>query len=470
MNIVIKHILLFLLLWLLLLGVWRPLSSVASFGFDAQNLMLWEYSTRQGMLPFRDVFYPYGLLPYFQPISTLLRIIYLALPAVYLTLIYFSLTSIMGRGWKTNLALLLLTLFILRTAGFDTFTRYGGALTVGLLAASHLRKKWGALLLGLLTGLLFSGLFDQGIYAGLLIAILLIIQLVDKTLSIKELPLLMAKFSSGLLLGMAPFFWFILKYSLLTEFVSFLSYLRDVSIFAKTPFTPFAASPDNLYTFAIIFMSVAWLAFNYVYKRQRIGKLDQALVVVITLLVFLEQKSFIRSMDRQLTFLASTAYLFFIFTLIARMRRLWRTLAFLVLVMLVVAFSTITHPVGGVIEAPSAGYELIVNRLKREPGFNGKLFSFPGDPVFYVYTGQNPPFYFTAYEATPKYAQERLISYIKDNNICFILLNRDIPAIQDGVPNEARSSYLLKFINSSYVDHLQIDTFTIMKSKLGCGE
>lgn len=468
MKPIIKLCLLFLCLWSLLLVLWQPGKQPSGFGFDAQNLNLWAYSANLGMLPFRDVFYPYGLLAYFQQVSVPLRIIFLALPALYLSVIYGSLRKILGGRFGVNLAFLLFLIFVIRITGFDTFTRYGGAFALGLLAITSLRTWSHGIWLGIGTGLLFTGLFDQGIYAAILIGVVWGMKLVEKRRDIRRVLTWMLRFMIGGLIGILPFVWFISQHSLWPQFVAFLAYLRDVSVFGKTPFTPFATSPDNLFTFAIIFLAATWIAFHYIYKHERMALLDRALVVTTLFLILLEQKSFIRSMDRQLTFLGIVAYLFFGFSFVSRLRQIWQPVGLTVLFLVIFGLSWLTHPVGGGGQAQVYPYEAVIAELKQDPDFQGKLFSFPGDPVFYSHLGQKPPFYFTAYEATPKYAQERQIEYLKENRICFVVINQDIPAIQDGVPNEIRNQILVEYLNSKYAFARSVGTFMILKSRLGC--
>jgi hypothetical protein len=44
--------------------------------------------------------------------------------------------------------------------------------------------------------------------------------------------------------------------------------------------------------------------------------------------------------------------------------------------------------------------------------YKPSYFSFPGDPIFYILFNQKPPYYPTIYEATPIYAQKKLIKFI----------------------------------------------------------
>lgn len=459
----IKLLLLFFFLWAILLIVWRPADNVLKFDFDAQNLNLWEYSARLGMLPFKDVFYPYGLLPYFQQVYPMLRVLYLALPALYLTCIYWIFNKMAGGGKVMKLAFILLCIFIIEVTGFETFTRYGGALVIGLLAVTSLEVGKRALGLGVLVGLLFTGLFDQGTYALILVGFSGIIKLWQDRRHWKKVLGWVIKFLIGVLCGILPFVLFLAQHSLWLDFLSFLFYLRDVSIFGKTPFTPFATSPDNLFTFAILFLSITWLSFKHIYKREPMFLMDKVMAITILFLIILEQKSFIRSMDRQLTFLGFTAYLLFSFSFSQRFSRIWRPIVLGALFLGSGMLALATSPVAVASYTKPYPYKQVLAEIRSDPNFNGKIYSFPGDPVFYIHTGQKPPFYFTAYEATPNYAQEKLIRYIGDNNIRFVLINTQLPALQDGVPNEVRNHLLTVYLRANFVFDKQIGAFAVWR-------
>jgi ankyrin repeat protein len=94
---------------------------------------------------------------------------------------------------------------------------------------------------------------------------------------------------------------------------------------------------------------------------------------------------------------------------------------------------------------------------------NAKIFSFPGDPIFYILFNQKPPYYPTIYEATPIYAQKKLIKFIEENKINYVILNIKSTSIQDTVPDKMRARILYEYIMNNFKKEKQIDNFLIFK-------
>ena len=94
-----------------------------------------------------------------------------------------------------------------------------------------------------------------------------------------------------------------------------------------------------------------------------------------------------------------------------------------------------------------------------------KVFSFPGDPIFYVLFDQKPPYWLTAYESSPRYAQEDNIAYLQRNHVTTVIYNTRQQAIQDQVPNYARVPIELSYILSHYAPTMVIDGYYILEQK-----
>ncbi len=84
--------------------------------------------------------------------------------------------------------------------------------------------------------------------------------------------------------------------------------------------------------------------------------------------------------------------------------------------------------------------------------------------IFYILFNQIPPYYPSIYEATPVYAQDKQIKYIKENKVNFVILNTKSTAIQDGVPDKVRARKLYGFIKKNYTPFKKIEYFQILKS------
>ena len=115
--------------------------------------------------------------------------------------------------------------------------------------------------------------------------------------------------------------------------------------------------------------------------------------------------------------------------------------------------------------------KFIISKNKQLPGikkqlysrknFNKKVFTFPGEPIFYIMFGQKPPYYPTIYEATPIKAQKELITYIQKENIDVILYNVKTRSIQDEVPDTVRGRLLYEYIRSNYSVERKVGNYLI---------
>ena len=107
-------------------------------------------------------------------------------------------------------------------------------------------------------------------------------------------------------------------------------------------------------------------------------------------------------------------------------------------------------------------YINVVNKLNSYSDFNGKVYSFPGDPIFYVLFNQKPPYYSSIYEASPIYAQKKLVEYISEDEINYIAYNKNDTTIQDNVPNTVRAAYLNNYIVKNFSIKDKVGSFLIL--------
>ena len=115
-------------------------------------------------------------------------------------------------------------------------------------------------------------------------------------------------------------------------------------------------------------------------------------------------------------------------------------------------------------------YLKIKKFIKQEKNSNSKVFSFPGDPIFYPLFDQKPPPFLNLYDSSSLYAQNRNINYLKMEEIDFIIFNTDIKKIEDNVPDVLRGNTILKYIINNYYPYKEIDNFLILKKNTIAGK
>lgn len=418
-----------------------------NFGFDAQNAHVWQYTARIGMLPYRDVFYPYGLLFYFQ------NTLSVALLGTLLVSIFtFYVTAAFLESWWF---VLFFSVFSVRFIGFETWSRYGIGTCAALMIPSLLRKPkvLSSVLIGVCTGLLFGLVQDQAVYVALIFFFCAALQR-------RNVLALFLQFATGLLLGGLPFLGYLIYTQSLVGFVYQAKYLGLIAHAAKTPFIPFALSPSNVFVFAILFYTLCELSYQLISQRKSLSPAHYVKAALVFFIILLEQKSILRSIDWQIVLPA----LVLLMQQFKNKLPMWACVIILFLLTFFYPFRLVSNP-SVLTNKNQAAYVRVIDWLLEQKDYAGKLFTYPGDPIFYEFTGQKPPYFFTSYETTPSSAQEKIIEYIQSRDIHYVVYNTAIAAIQDGVPNGARNPLEFKFLISHFEAKKIIGPFLVLQAK-----
>lgn len=470
--------------------------------FDSQALLVWDYSASIGLFPYRDIFYPYGFLNYFKNQSAIFSAIYLLTTPLLFTSLFFAMKNIFHDKLFALSSFIFFFLFVINFTGIEAFNRYG-VLIVVLLFFSYVffyeRKdlnKW-IFLAGLLVGVIFSFINDQGVYAVLLFLLYLII---DKFLNKKAIHKFVfyhvAKetiiFFVGFAMGIVPLFTYLYYNYSISNFVFYLVKLPQLSLYSKTPFIHSVVSIDNIFTLGILILSISFLTYKFSFGNKKITFNTFVQIGLIFVLIILEQKSIIRQMDKQITFIGlllfmslvcelkgifqkhkvskykifmSYAFVLIVFfslmELYSSKNILYRPTTFKDSVKAIHSFQSNTCAKKNINIIPRE-YEKVkeaILRLSKNP----RVFSFPSDPVFYIIFNQIPPYYLNTYDGSSVSAQNDSISYIGNNNVNFILINSELSAVQDEVPDYVRAQTLHSYILINFILKEKIGKFLILE-------
>ncbi|MBP7768305.1 hypothetical protein KA082_00525 [Candidatus Woesebacteria bacterium] len=464
----------------------------SDLSFDAQSLLTWQYAAQSGVIPYKEVFYPYGLLQYYSDSSAALQGISVLLCSIYFFVIYQSL-AVVTRSKRTALAILLLFfLFVGRFTGFLSFVRYGGALVFGLWLVLQsvyrsVEKKSIQVQLGVLSGLLLTLFLDQGVYAvGLYCAVSVLLSVQkSKPFSVGALlrSLLMQGqlFSMGFLLGSAPLWIFLLYFGALTGFIHTLQYLPELSIYAKAPFFSSFRKPEIIFITSSCIAGVWFLTQRIVVDKKKLQAGEYFVYVTTLLLLLVSIKNVVRLIDREITPFAvlNGVYIFFLmlkkdsigfFGIGKKGMLALICLFFLVLQPFFVdtqfrqrSFKqkTVFDQVSQLL-VTNPRFEQVLTTLRAQNDFSGHVFSYPTDPIFYILLKQKPPHYFQTYDASAQRAQLEQIKYIEEKNVSYVIYNTSIPALQDAVPDYMRSNTLLKYILTHFTARTQSHEFLLL--------
>lgn len=488
--------------------VYRDLS------FDSQILLTWDYTSQIGILPYRDIYYPYGILSYSKNVDPIFLMIYLVLSPILFSAVFLGLMYLWRNRVFAYSSFLAFILFVVKISDLDNFSRYGIVASFGFIYAYFFSKKTYVdniiiFFLSLVIGFIFSMVSDQGIYLIILFFALLFlnpifqrdIQLfINKAFYLYLLKRLLV-FSLGFFIGILPLCMYFIYHSMMTGFLSDLTHLTDFPLYAKTPFIPFSMSTDNMFTYGSVLIAGMFVSYKVLFDNKKL-QYHTYVILLLTLLIFLlEQKSLIRSIDKQITFIAMLLYLTLFCEFYLVLSRLkvgtYRIFMYFLLLFIIILHKFPLHPFSifentnynfkpvyfflntkeflseksrvclnsnmSNLQTNDSKYLQIADRIKQDRKDDLKVFSFLSDPIFYVLFNQKPPYYFSIFEATPSYSQNSNVLFLEKNRIDYVIYNKDITRLQDNVPDYARNGILFKHLVNNFRKSYVNKNFIVFK-------
>ena len=470
-----------------------------SLGFDSQNLLVWRHSAIVGQLPYKDVFYPYGLLNYWKETSFFWRVVSILLTiSLFVSLLYAFLKLFKNKLYAYIVTIIFYVSTIYVT-GISSFARYGvitalAVISIFIFYKNRFLPKKILFLIGVTSSLVFFLLIDQGIYVILFFSFFIFINPILKSgftqfkekNYYQELATSYSIFVLGFFIASLPFIGYFTYQGILFDFVSHLHKLSDISEYAKTPYLHSLRSLSGIFNIAVLFLSISYLSIRTFFVSRNYDRNSYIILSLIFVLLLLEQKSIIRSIDNQLVFISILLLLTLFYNIVPRISFFLKK-SFSIkerymyaMIIIVIGFSIFYTSVKDLpfqtcnlersIEKISSSwlkkipnYSLVLNKISQYKDFNGKIFSFPGDPLFYILFKQNPPYYFTIYEASPEEYKKKRIQYINENKVDYIIYNLNIKAIQDGVPDLVRGNTEANYILSNFHIIDKVENFLILR-------
>lgn len=451
------------------------------YTFDNQVLHVWQFTAIINQLPYKEVFYPYGLLNYYKISNYFFTGIYLSIAVIIFAIIFINFNKIFKYKLFSIVSLIYFYLFIYTISGFEIFIRYGSAVGFSLLISRTIKKNTNVLILGFINGLIFSLFHDQGFYVFILAIFSFIffeIQKANFNLTLanqSKIYYKILKYLLGMLLGLIPFIGFIFINSLFFDFINIFKELSELEQIAKIPFFHSFLKIDNIFTISIIIITIASIIFKFKISKN-ISLITITQINLIILILIMEQKNIIRVVDNTYTFIAFILVIY-LFADILKYIKLNNKIIYYICLLTFIIFGLGLQSVeknytscylskNKIYDVHSKDRELVINYLKSQKDFSNKVFSFPGDTIFYTLTKQKSPYYPTIFEGSSIDSQAKTIEYIKENNINYIIYNSSIISIQDEVPDVIRTPKLYKYIFNNYSPHKKIYNFIIFKKNI----
>lgn len=483
-------------------------------GFDSQNFLTWFYTALNNIQPNHNTFYLYGFFTYLQDTSALMRVLgYLYI--VFLFVAYYGLIRRVTRSSGVSLIFLLFLMTLLSTAGFWTFYRYS---TAPLLAAWYalmlLEKRFDKRFIHILFGFAAAACFflftDQGIIAAAAMLCLLAVDGIcaNRTQPPRRSISSALWFSLGVAFGITPFITYLFIRGSLWTYAEFFSIFSSITQYGKLPYDLTRWITQDFYISLIIWTSVLSLGFR-VFVSEKPFRLPGTYVLIgFTIpLAVVQFKDVTRPIASDILIPAFLAYSvlaaeFYEFGGKTRLRAFGATALILGITAVLFSGGLNTRSIGMFFTQFSDGYThnwvaperdtsfmekaascidqnardtgKIVTPSQRDtmawleiqPDYNGKLFSFPGDPIFYLLSGQTPPPFFNAYDATPQAAQRKNIAYLEANGIAYAVYNTENDTFMDAVPNVMRNSLFTSYLLTRYAPVSQFGTFVILRKHI----
>ncbi len=475
------------------------------YNLDLQEFLLWNYTSLNNLLPYRDIFYPYGLFSYFKNYNALLALLYFLISPILFTIAFFLFKKIIKEKLILYSSFIILYLFVFKLIGFQTFSRYGILALISLLfsyifySSVKIRGKT-LFFLGAILALFFSFITDIGIY---LILSFMFIYAFNAGFKSKRKHFLSSKLlidivkdapyvGLGFLIGIIPLFLFLIYHGGVYQFFDYFRDVGRIVLVAKTPFFTFIDSPANIFTVSILSFAIFFNFLKIFFFKTKPNLSSYFQIILIFDILILEYKSIIRSIDGQIAFVALLLLMFLVYEIVSflikndRNRRI--IYISLVTIITIIYGASIEKPVVNlshlsenvshlanntcfeknlkVFSKNNPDYVKIVNLIKKQPNFNGKIFSFPtGDSAFYVLLNQKPPFYNAIFEGSSAKNQAQTVKYIQDNRIEYVAINTHQSVIQDGVADYIRQRQLFKYLLNNYHPFAVIGNHIILKKE-----
>ncbi len=465
--------------------------------FDYQTFLTWNYSAFKNLIPYRDLYYPYGLLPYYKDGSIFYVIIYFILSLITLNVLIYILRKIFKKKLAIYLVAILILLFIYLTSNINTFNRYGISVVMSLVISYafylNVNNRKFYFLSGFIISLIFWLIHDQGILGFTIFSVFFFAQNLVKFKSSKykkDIALAFHQvflFLIGAVLGLIPFVLFLIKSDALNSFLYYLTVsLPEYPLMSKTPFFNLFFSLNNIFSIGVLTFSISFVAYKIYLKKKRSIFTFLELGLILTIILF-EQKNIVRLMENAITFAAFILFAIILWEILTTFKNNYKNnllikfCYFTLLAFIVLSFyisygnrSGIRIPddlsikpfncyASNVSDIPDVEkYESVITKLKSFKNFNNKIFSFPGDPIFYVLLKQNQPYFTSIYEASSENSQRIITEYL-NNEIKYVIINTQNKSIQDEVPNYVRGVYELKYILNNYSLKSNVNDYLILE-------
>lgn len=451
--------------------------------FDSQTLLAWDYSASIGMMPFNDIFYPYGLLSFYKNHFFWANMLYLVIGPILFTAMYILFNKLYNNKIVSFFIVAYLFLFVQKYISWETFNRYGVFTFMSLFFSYYfytnkISRKF-LITIGIIIGLIFSLITDQGVY--ILLTFFLLFLFFEKTTYQSSLTEIFQRkimgfvvFLLGFFLGLMPFFIYLVFTNSFAFFFAELFRTGQIAQYAKIPFLPGLKSPENIFVLSLLFFSIFYTGFIHLFSKKKYSLSTAYIMTLIVVLIILEQKNIIRSIDRSLTFVG----ILMLFVFISEKKKFWFLWIFVLLFIYYVAgFSQYIRPYDSKknltdsqcinknlhILTDGTSYQKMANKITQIYHYHGLTFSYPSNPIFYLLLREKPFYFSNSYDTAAETSQQKQIQFLKKKNVQYLIFDINQRAVQDSVPEYIRSGTTLRYILNNFQAIDRVNNFIIFR-------
>lgn len=465
--------------------------------WDSDNAVTWAYMIKNGLIPFKDFWYPYAfsyLFDAYQPLGAILQ--YLITTSLLMAI--FFLVSVIGNKnyWAGFFAVVIILLGWMPQQGVLIFPQperhlFPFAIALSYLIGSRFENK-GRLIYLFWTILSVALLLEpsQVMYAMPALLIILSMNLIEKKniSRVNKLKIILLEMSFPVIISII-FLIFIYRAEAIKNVSDLYLEMGAISSYMAIP-TGIDMRLKNYEDFKFILILGPFILFSlglyeYLLKNKKYINLSKAMIVVCIIGIFQLQKHLVRPTDWTLFYSSFFGFLFYALIL-AKREKLKFISAYngmvcgVILIILInngaikyiqdrffsinsriiSAFKILNSTTQEISEYRNNQFSMekfkaygeeiqILEELKNITHENSNFYSLPDNPVLYIISNKTPPYQINGFSLSPIFEQRRIINNLINNKIEYIIFDTNKSTI-DGFSYAVRLPIVYEFIVKNY--------------------
>ena len=478
--------------------------------YDSQNIIAWQYARYLDMIPYSDIWYPYGGRYFVNSPFPPDIFYYWIILSISFSCFIFSIYFLLDKSIIKLLFFLSLIAWADYSGAINFISRYCFLFIFFLLFVSgiYTKKKIIIALSGLYGGLLFFleppvavvGIFSITLF-------LFVITYFNKPLKNNlYFKFIISSYLIFILFGalsLIPYLIYLIQTNSFYDFLNFYLTLTDMSTGSSWPIIT-SQLKGLSYDFTLFFLTSAlagYILLMFPYKNDKENKFWISLSIgILSSLILLLSKYVIRPhMAGQIFYFPIFYFLFLYIKKINFDSLRFNNIAFIAIIsfislnLFLMILPNSTYKFNALVNNFSLlfhdtntykkkyfdssnfnlnglnGSELRKNLINKEPGLSFEEFYFMGDePYLYILFDKRPFKYVSFYNTSPIYDQLSLSENLEEKKPQYVLWRPDFKVF-DVVPNQIRLPILFKYISKNYSYKSTVDGFDILERRENVG-